>query len=176
MVNRNNATTPVESKLSFCGILREKKLFVLMYIIVVLLISFAYLQFEWHRYQSNTATEAISLGKTAEALLHPEHIKELSGRANDIDNLDYQTTKSGLIRLVESTDVIRFAYIYSEKDDSIVFLVDSEAPNSSDYSPPGQIYDEASDSTWEPLLTGETILTAPETDRWGHMDQRSCPH
>ena len=167
MSRRNKAAVQGVTRWSFRDILREKKLFVLIYAVIVLLICFVYLQFEWNRYQSNAASEAISLGKTAEALQHPEHIKELSGTTDDLDKYDYLMMKNGLTRLVETTTVIRFAYIYSEKSGDIVFLVDSETPDSEDYSHPGQIYDEATEATWEPLLTGETILTEPETDRWG---------
>ncbi len=167
MFNRNKPAAPGETKGSFIDGLREKILFVLLCIIVAVIISFVYLQFEWNRYEANAASEALSLGRTAEALQHPEHVQKLTGSADDLGKYDYQMMKNGLTRLVDSTPMIRFAYIYGEKNGNIIFLVDSEAPDSDDYSPPGQIYDEATASTWKPLLTGETVLTEPETDRWG---------
>ena len=53
------------------------------------------------------------------------------------------------------------------KDDKLVFLVDSEFPDSPGYSPPGQVYEEAKDVVLEVFRTGETVVAGPTTDRWG---------
>lgn len=71
------------------------------------------------------------------------------------------------MRLVETTDPIRFAYIMTKKDSQIIFLVDSESPESPDYSSPGEIYKEDDGTLEQVFSTGETIISEPETDHWG---------
>ena len=52
-------------------------------------------------------------------------------------------------------------------DGEIVFLVDSELPESADFSPPGQEYPEASQTLQNVfVLKGET-MEGPSSDRWG---------
>ncbi|NCB44995.1 MAG: PAS domain S-box protein, partial [Clostridia bacterium] len=102
-----------------------------------------------------------------ESLLHPEHISELSGTEKDLDNPAYIMTKLSLQRLVETNNPIRFAYLLGEDNGSMIFLIDSESPDSPNYSPPGQIYEEAGETDWLPFKTAKTVLTEPTKDRWG---------
>jgi len=46
-------------------------------------------------------------------------------------------------------------------------MVDSELAGHADYSPPGQVYEEATDIDREPFRIHKTVLTGLETDRWG---------
>jgi diguanylate cyclase (GGDEF)-like protein/PAS domain S-box-containing protein len=167
MSRRNRSNGQREHGLTAIDIFKEKRYVIIVLAIIITLIGGLFLHFQWRRYQVSAASEAINLAQSVEALLHTEHIMELSGSLDDLDKTDYNSTKSSLMRLSEISNAIRFAYIYGEKDGQITFLVDSEPPDSEDYSPPGQIYVEATDSTWKPLLTGEMVLTEPETDRWG---------
>ena len=54
-----------------------------------------------------------------------------------------------------------------EKDDGIYIAVDSEPPSSKDYSPPGQKYEEATQTDFLAFTNSETIITPVFTDRWG---------
>lgn len=135
--------------------------------VVVLFILALYLRFAWNRYNDIASSEAAMLAQSVESLLHPEHISELSGTKEDLNKPAYVMTQLSLKRLVETNSPIRFAYIFGERNGSLIFLIDSESPDSPDYSPPGQIYEEASDTYWLPFKTGQTVLTEPTTDRWG---------
>lgn len=139
---------------------------ILLSVIVLLLVAL-HLRFAWYRYNDIASSEAIMLAQSMEALLHPEHIKELSGTEQDLDDPAYVMTQLSLKRLVETNNPIRFAYIFGEQNGRMIFLIDSESPESPDYSPPGQIYEEASETDWLPFKTGKTVLTEPATDRWG---------
>ncbi len=50
---------------------------------------------------------------------------------------------------------------------SVFFLVDSEPPESEDYSPPGQTYPEASAILLNTFVSGKETTEGPLTDRWG---------
>jgi PAS domain S-box-containing protein len=54
-----------------------------------------------------------------------------------------------------------------QPDGKIVFLVDSELPESADYSPPGQEYPEASQTLQNVFVLKGEITEGPSSDRWG---------
>lgn len=135
--------------------------------LIVLILSSLYLHYEWHKYHEMALSEAVQLAQSLESLLHPEHIEELSGSEADIKLPEYSMAKTSLMRLVDTTNPLRFAYLMAERNGNLVFLMDSESPNSADYSPPGQVYEEVDDWVWAPLRTGETVITPPRSDRWG---------
>ncbi|MFA6863580.1 MAG: PAS domain S-box protein, partial [Dysgonamonadaceae bacterium] len=135
--------------------------------VIVLLIVSLHLRFAWYRYNDIASSEAVMLAQSMESLLHPEHISELSGTEKDLDNPAYIMTKLSLQKLVETNNPIRFAYLLGEDNGSMIFLIDSESPDSPNYSPPGQIYEEAGETDWLPFKTAKTVLTEPTTDRWG---------
>ncbi len=135
--------------------------------IVVLLLSGVYLGFAYNRYRSIATREAIILAESLESLLHTEHIAELIGSAEDLQKPEYIITKESLISLVETINPIRFAYLLGERKGNLVFLLDSETPDSPGYSPPGQIYSEAANVYREPFRTGKTAIADRKEDRWG---------
>ncbi len=138
-----------------------------MLIVFALIIGGLHLRFAWNKYDEAAESEAILLVKSVESLLHKEHISQLSGTENDEEKSDYLLTKKSLSGLVQTVDRIHFAYLLAEHDGKMIFLVDSEPPDSPDYSPPGQVYEEAGYYDWIPFKSGKTIITPPTTDRWG---------
>lgn len=136
-------------------------------ILIAMALSGQYLHFAWNRYQKNADLEAVILTQSVEAMLHPEHIAMLSGGAEDLKKPEYINAKYSLMRLVETTNPIRFAYLMGLRSGNLVFLVDSESTDSPDYSPPGHVYEEATKTDLEPFRSGQTVLTDPSTDRWG---------
>jgi PAS domain S-box-containing protein len=147
--------------------LELKRSSIVIFTAVTLVLCGLYLHLSWNRYEDIVSSEAVMLAESLESLLHPEHIVELSGTDQDLDKPEYITIKHTLMRLLENENPVRFAYLMAERDGKIIFLLDSEPPDSPDYSPPGQIYEEADDLSWEPFKSGKTVLTAASTDRWG---------
>jgi PAS domain S-box-containing protein len=139
----------------------------LVFLILFLVVSFFYLNFSWNRYKRTAASEAVILAQSLESMIHPEHIMALSGNLTDLTKPEYEMSKTDLMRLVKTTNPLRFAYILGQKNGDTIILVDSEPPDSTDYSPPGQIYDEIDPSYLIPFQSGQTILTEAVTDRWG---------
>jgi len=154
---------------SSAGLLRIKqsKTCVILFTVIVIALSGLYLRFAWNRYNDEASTKAIMLAQSLETLLQHQQIAALSGGAEDLAKPEYNMTKLSLTRLVGSKNPIEFAYLMGEQNGKIVFLIDSESPESPDYSPPGQVYEEADNETWEPFKSGKTILSEPATDRWG---------
>ena len=151
---------------------RQMWLLTWAFIVTISILGGVYLHFAWSRYYESSVAEAIVLAQTAEALLHPEHVAALTGNLEDIGKPAYTMMKLSLMRLVEINNPIRFAYLMGKRDDNIIFLMDSEPESSPDYSPPGQIYSEATEADHAIYQTGQSVFTNPVTDRWGHLDQR----
>ena len=99
--------------------------------------------------------------------LNSSDILTFTGTENDILNPQYLEVKSKLIELVKINSDIRFAYISGKKGNDIFFFVDSEQPNSPDYSPPGQPYPEATDVFKNIFNNKLSITEGPVNDRWG---------
>jgi hypothetical protein len=62
---------------------------------------------------------------------------------------------------------VRFIYLMGLKDNEVIFLLDSADPASFDYSPPGDVYQDASPELVRSFATGEPFVEGPLTDRWG---------
>ena len=168
MMMRNIRLNEKKDKISTSAhILSKHKYDVIICSLIVLLICGLYLNYAWNRYQDAASSEAIQLAQSVESLLHREHIVELSGIPGDLEKSEYIMTKQSLTRLVGATNPYRFAYLMKERAGEVIFLVDSESPESPDYSPPGQVYYEADDALWDVFRSGETMLAKPTTDRWG---------
>ncbi len=146
---------------------RNIKLKRILYIVGIAFFCIIYLNYAWIRYEKLASKEALILAQSLEAMITPEYITGLTGSNQDLDNPEYIKVKENLIRMVNVGNPIRFAYLMAEKDDNIILLMDSEKPGQPDYSPPGQLYEEADELIYETFRTGKESLTSPITDRWG---------
>lgn len=99
--------------------------------------------------------------------ISPAEIDTLGGLETDITLPQYIELKQKLVAIREVNSDIRFIYLMMQHGDDIVFVVDSELSVSDDYSPPGQIYDEAQSTIYETLKTGVSQVEPFATDRWG---------
>ena len=138
-----------------------------IFAVIIILLSSTYLIFSWNKYNNEASARAISLVESVEAFIPDEQIKELSGSSEDLGTPEYEMIKQNLTELVETANPIRFSYLMTKKEDNIVILADSEASGSAVYSHPGQLYEEAADIFAETFESGQTVITEPETDRWG---------
>jgi PAS domain S-box-containing protein len=137
------------------------------FIAVVVLFDGLYLHFSWKRHERTFSSEAIMLAQSVESLLHTEHIARLGGGEEDLKTVEYGLIKRAFVSLVRTENPIRFAYLLRLKGEKVIILVDSESPYSPDYSPPGQVYEEADPIYKEVFKTKRVTLTHPVTDRWG---------
>lgn len=113
--------------------------------------------------------DLLTKSRLVEEGLSPDLVKGLTGTATDLTSPGYMALKEELIRVRSADPQIRFLYYLGLRSDgAVMILVDSEPPDSPDYSPPGQVYSEVSPIVLESFITTrkETTL-GPFTDRWG---------
>jgi PAS domain S-box-containing protein len=108
--------------------------------------------------------EALLIGEA----LRGDALAEFRCNQSDLGTPNYERIKAQLVEARKLFPYIRFIYAMREQPDGrISFLVDSEPPESTDYSPPGQSYDEASVVLREVFGSGKAMTEGPMKDRWG---------
>lgn len=97
-----------------------------------------------------------------------EHVKRLTGTESDLENPHYLRLKEQFIILRTAYPLLRFLYLMGrDTNGNIFFFLDSEPSTSEDYSPPGQIYEEASDPCRRVFIGQTVTVEGPIPDRWG---------
>lgn len=109
----------------------------------------------------------IDRARTVAAALDDNNITHLSGSAADLTNVDYIDLKRQLTNIRAINSDTRFAYVFGIQNNSVFFYADSEPTDSNDYSPPGQIYSEASPELLQAFKDGQSFVEGPSQDRWG---------
>ena len=105
---------------------------------------------------------------TQTSIITPEEVGALSGSVADLTSPEYIRLKTHLEQIPSNVPSVRFAYLVGQrKDGAIFFYADSEPLTSRDYSPPGQVYTEASARAVSVFLTGDMTSEGPLSDRWG---------
>ena len=106
----------------------------------------------------------------AAATLDYRGVEALEGSSEDVGTPEFGKLRSELIRLRNTDPRLRFVYLMRPRGDDMIFLVDAEDPESEDYSPPGQVYEEALPQDFM-VFEGEKSpfpeIEGPLTDRWG---------
>jgi len=110
----------------------------------------------------------LALARTAAATLESASIASLRGTAADVGTPYFDAVRSELRRARDVNPDFRFVYLMRAIDSKLVFLADAEAPESPDYSAPGDIYDGPSNELWRVLSTGIAEVQPPYRDRWGY--------
>jgi signal transduction histidine kinase len=104
--------------------------------------------------------------ETVSTLLETQPIADLQGNSLDLESQPYVSIKQSLMSLHAINTDSRFVYVMKYTKEGVIFLVDSEPTDSSDYSPPGQLYDEASPELLDAIQNGKSGLEIAG-DRWG---------
>ncbi len=108
-------------------------------------------------------------------LLETGDIEQLAGTESDLSNPAYARLKQHLTSLRATNTDLTFVYLMGVRDGRIVFLADSEQPDSEDYSPPGQIYDEATAELLQGFAPGTPYVLEISEDRWGEWISALAP-
>ncbi len=97
-----------------------------------------------------------------------EYVATLSGTEADIATPDFIRLKNRLVRARKVNPKCRFLYLLGQKrDGTIFFSLDTESTDSGDYSPPGQVYPEATGLLRGVFASGRDAVEGPVSDRWG---------
>lgn len=146
---------------------KKSRLKLLVMIIIFMIISIFYLRNSWFRYDNIARKEAISLARSLEVMLHAEHLSDLSANAEDIDKPQYHNTKESLIGLAKADNPVQRAYLLGEKNDEIIYLMDSYDEDSPNYSLPGKVYGHNKEEIIDLFVSGDVLLTPERTDNEG---------
>lgn len=113
--------------------------------------------------------------KLVSAAVSREDVVQLQWNAQDLTNPAYTRLKSLMQSLVSANNDLRFVLLAGLRDGHCYFLADSEPPESKDYSPPGQLYDEAAPAYVAGMQSRIPFVLGPVTDRWGTWIIASVP-
>jgi PAS domain S-box-containing protein len=95
-------------------------------------------------------------------------VAALAGSETDLTSQNYRALKTQMVGIRNVNQEIRFAYLIGKRaDGTYFFFVDSEPPESEDYSPPGQEYPEVTALIKKVYTTGTPLTAGPDSDRWG---------
>jgi len=141
------------------------KQIVILFLFAILGICF--ILYSWRQIVIEKSNNIVLLCESIEAALPKDVINKLEAAPNDIEKNEYRLIKKTLTDIVLINKNARFAYLYTQKNEKIYIIADSESEESKDYSPPGQEYTEASIDYKRPYTDGIVIVTKATEDRWG---------
>lgn len=136
-------------------------------VFVYLIACFFILNAIYANYYDTEKNNIIEYAESTKLFIDAKDINLLNVDLSDIEKDSYQFLKTNLTSLKQSKSDIVFAYLMKKVNDRIYFLVDSEDPQSEDYSYPGQLYFEATPKDFEPFISKQTVVTDEVKDRWG---------
>ena len=136
-------------------------------LLVFLIFATLYVRYVWLKTKNEQIEKVLLIARSIEATLPKEDLKLLEAKPEDVEKPQYKTIKEALTSVIKVNPNAKFAYIYTEKNDKIFFVADSEPEDSEDYSPPGQEYSEAKPEDKQPFRDGKEIITVALEDRWG---------
>lgn len=146
-------------------------------IIFLLVISFGWFASERAIKQKDVSLRNDVLLRTqlVAASIPPDHIATLKWGDADLANPQYQEIKSRLMALAAANRDMRFVMLTGLRQGKAYFLADSEKPESPDYSPPGQYYEEAEPGYLQALASHQPFVLGPIVDHWGVWIASSVP-
>lgn len=142
-----------------------KRLALLIFIVIIIEIFVGWAAFRYARF-----TEELSLktrAATIAASFEIEDIRKLAGNENDLQNPTYLSVKEKLVRIKRVNTDVRFVYLVGQREGKIFFYGDNEPAGSEDNSPPGQIYEEASETFTHVFEERQPLIDSIYSDRWG---------
>jgi hypothetical protein len=135
------------------------------------LLAFGGLFINWtaHRVDRQMRNEIFIQAQMVAQAVDFRNVTALSGTQADLTSPDYQRLKEQLTLIRKANPKCRFIYLMGRRaDGKIFFYVDSEDPDSPDYSPPGETFDEATKDDYAVFTTGTGNANGgPYKDRWG---------
>ena len=136
---------------------------ILLYVIFSALFFYRF----WINSHHDTSQKALQATYTMAIGIDGEMFTKLRGIPEDVGTVHFESVKKRLMHLLTVYPDVKFIYLYIEKEGKLIFTVDSEPPESKDYTPPGTEYTEADPEYFRPFKEGKAIITKPVTDRWG---------
>lgn len=155
------------SEYSIRILIKNKRFLLLM--LGFILMALMFIVYSWNEAILETEHEAKQIAETAEAGISNTIISNLN--LDDLENISkdkfYKELKNALKFIKNIDSDVTFTYVLLNKDNKILILADSEEYGTKDYSPPGDIYFEATGDDFRVFEEGKTFITKSTEDRWG---------
>lgn len=141
-------------------------------LIVILFAGYFFVNLLGERKESLMLNEFITRVTIAAQVIDRDSIAPLHADESDLGTPPYERLKKWLADVNVAS---RFAYLMTIRDGQVYFLVDSEPADSPDCSPPGQLYEETTDTFYAGLQSQKPFIVGPESDRWGTYITATVP-
>lgn len=148
-------------------IIRDNKNFMLL---AVTIIFFGAISAFWvgRSADSQLRKELLHQARLVAPAINIDRIKTLRGSEEDLTSSYYSSLKHDFAAIRSTDPQIRFIYLLGLNDkNEIFFYVDNEPTDSKDYSPPGQIFEDASEELRDIFNTRTAFVEGPDPDAWG---------
>ncbi|MEI7424774.1 MAG: PAS domain-containing protein [Candidatus Staskawiczbacteria bacterium] len=145
------------------------KLEIVTIFLALMLIIFGtiYMIYTWNQSLAAVTEQTLINAAISENSLNGEMFKQLRGTSEDIGTTAYESIKNRLINLPKIIKDVSFAYIYTQRDDKLYFIVDSEPEGSENLAPARMEYIISGTEYSDIFNTGIPTITKPSTDEWG---------
>lgn len=117
--------------------------------------------------ERNEKRALMTLASTVAAGFCDIQFEDLKGSSEDQNTQLYANIRTLLFRIQQANPEARFVYLFGERRGQVVFLVDAEPVESKNFSPPGEVYDEATPELRNIFSNGKAMIEGPFKDRWG---------
>jgi PAS domain S-box-containing protein len=112
--------------------------------------------------------ELLLQARLVSQIVDMEQVKNFSGTEADLEDPYYRRLKEQFAELQQVNDKCRFVYLLGRKTTGeLFFYLDNEPEDSTNHSPPGEIYHEASAELGAAFSQGRPIVEGPLPDTWG---------
>jgi len=113
-------------------------------------------------------TQLKQRAQTIANLLPTQSILDLKGNQSDFRLDAYKQLYKRLQSVKETNGDLRYVYLAGlNKNNEVYFAVDAQPEDASDFSPPGEVYPEASSAFRNQFFTKSGIVEGPLPDSWG---------
>jgi signal transduction histidine kinase len=114
-------------------------------------------------YRSYLASRANTLAQAFDA----QKVASLKSSITEVTAPNYNEIRTKLALIREVNSDVRFVYLMAKDKNSMYFLADSEPESSSDHSPNGEQYNDASPELQRMFDIGGSLIEGPLQDDWG---------
>ncbi len=119
-------------------------------------------------YNADHDFRSISMSRVATiaTALDTNKTKDLADTVTS-SHVNYEYMHTALSSIKQANPDFHFVYLMNEKDGVIRFMADSEQKESSGYSAPGEVYNDATPAFKAIFKTGKPLTEGPVTDEYG---------
>lgn len=144
-------------------------------ILILVLIGVIGSVFAGIRVNNQARDSLLKRARTVAYSLPADEIYQLKGDSSDSSAVAYTSLKKKLANIRKANADVRFVYLTGKNNGQVFFYVDSEPSDSKDFSPPGEVYSEASPAFRDSFENGAPFVEGPYKDRWGNWLSALAP-